>query len=209
MSSSIHLDADYMKVFINGKEETPSCSGETLGDFLSQIELGSLEQGSIIRALKLNDQVVDIQSAATRQTPLSQIETLDIEVSTLSGIVDQNIDNAEAYLRRLIPGIEQAAELFRTGNEQEANKFFVNIVDGMDWLSQVLDTVVAARGLAPEAEFNGKTIGDRRASLVGFSQQMVVANKNKDWVLLADLLEYEILPYYQDWAELIPQFKSS
>ncbi|MCH8156191.1 MAG: hypothetical protein IID18_00300 [Nitrospinae bacterium] len=198
-----------MKVFIDVKEETASCSGETLGDFLSQIESGSMEQGSIIRVLKLNDQVVDIQSAATRQTPLSQIETLDIEVSTLSGIVDQNIDNAEAYLLRLIPGIEQAADLFRTGNEQEANKFFVNIVDGMDWLSQVLNTVVAARGLAPEAEFNGKTIGARRASLVGFSQQMVVANKNKDWVLLADLLEYEILPYYQDWVELIPKLKSS
>jgi hypothetical protein len=44
--------------------------------------------------------------------------------------------------------------------------------------------------------------------LVDFTQQMVDANKNQDWVLLADLLEYEILPYYQEWSDLLPQLRS-
>jgi hypothetical protein len=48
---------------------------------------------------------------------------------------------------------------------------------------------------------------DRRTSLVDFTQQMVDANKNQDWVLLADLLEYEILPYYQEWSNLLPRFR--
>jgi len=34
---------------------------------------------------------------------------------------------------------------------------------------------------------------------------MVEANQNQDWVLLADLLEYEILPYYTDWEEQLPK----
>jgi hypothetical protein len=33
--------------------------------------------------------------------------------------------------------------------------------------------------------------------------QMLEANQNQDWVLLADLLEYEMIPYYEDWRETL------
>lgn len=197
-----------MKVFINGKEETPSCQGETLGDFLVHVEQGGLAQGSVIRSIKLNGQESAPDSAVTRRTPLSEIETLEMEVSTLQGIIEKNIENADAYLIRLIPGIEKAVDLFRTGNEQEANQFFINIIDGMDWLSQVLDMILAGKEISPDTVIDGKSFQDRQACLVDFTRQMVDANKNKDWVLLADLLEYEILPYYEEWAHLLPGFRS-
>ena len=197
-----------MKLLINGKEETASCTGETLGDFLVHIEKGGVVQGNVVRSIKLNGQESSPDSSVTRKTPLLEIKTLEIEVSTLSDVVDKNIENADAYLIRLIPGIERSVELFRMGNEQEANQFFINIIDGIDWLSQVLDMILAAKAISPDTVFDGKSIQDRRASLVDFTQQMVDANKNKDWILLADLLEYEILPYYQEWLDLLPQLRS-
>ena len=167
-----------------------------------------MEQGNVVRSVKLNGQESSPDSAVTQQTPLSDIETLEMEVSTLSGIIDKNIENADAYLMRLIPGIEKSVELFRTGNEQEANQFFINIIDGMDWFSQVLDMIFAAKEISSDTVINGKSVQDRRARLIDFTQQMVDANKNKDWVLLADLLEYEILPYYKEWSNFLPQFRS-
>ena len=198
-----------MKLLINGKEETLAYVGETLGDFLVHVEQGGIAQGNVVRSVKLNGQEFSPDSSMARQTPLSEIETLGVEVSTLSGIIDKNIENADAYLIRLIPGIDKAVELFRTGNEQEANQFFINIIDGMDWFSQVLDMILAAKEISPDTVIGGKSIQDRRASLINFTQQMIDANKNKDWVLLADLLEYEILPYYREWSDFLPQFRSS
>ncbi|MBT3515395.1 MAG: hypothetical protein HOB32_07960 [Nitrospina sp.] len=197
-----------MKLLINGKEEIVSFMGETLGDLLSHIETKGVAQGNVIRSMKINGQESSADSSVVRKTPFSEIKILEIEISTLSGIINKNIDNADAYLIRLIPGIEKSVELFRMGNEQEANKFFINIIDGIDWLSQVLDMILAAKAISPDTVFGGKSIQDRRTSLVGFTQQMVDANKNQDWVLLADLLEYEILPYYQEWSELLPHFRS-
>ena len=197
-----------MKLLINGKEETLSFVGETLGDFLVYLEQGGVAQGNVVRSVKLNGQESSPDSPVTQRTPLSDIETLEMEVSTLSGIIDKNIENADAYLMRLIPGIEKAVELFRTGNEQEANQFFINIIDGMDWFSQVLDMIFAAKEISSDTAINGKSVQDRRARLIDFTQQMVDANKNKDWVLLADLLEYEILPYYKEWSNFLPQFRS-
>ena len=197
-----------MKLLINGKEETLSFVGETLGDFLVYLEQGGVAQGNVVRSVKLNGQESSPDSPVTQQTPLSDIKTLEMEVSTLSGIIDKNIENADAYLMRLIPGIEKSVELFRTGNEQEANQFFINIIDGMDWFSQVLDMIFAAKEISSDTAINGKSVQDRRARLIDFTQQMVDANKNKDWVLLADLLEYEILPYYKEWSNFLPQFRS-
>ena len=182
--------------------------GETLGDLVLHIEKEGVVQGNVVRSIQIDGKESSPDSPVVRKTPLSEIETLEIEISTLSDIVDKNIENADAYLIRLIPGIEKSVELFRMGNEQEANKFFINIIDGIDWLSQVLDMILTAKAISPDTVFDGKSIQDRRTSLVDFTQQMVDANKNQDWVLLADLLEYEILPYYQEWSNLLPRFRS-
>ena len=197
-----------MKLLVNGKEETVSCMGETLGDLLLHIEKEGVPQGNVVRSIKIDGQKSSPDSPEVQKTQLSEIATLEVEISTLSDIINKNIENADAYLIRLIPGIEKSVELFRMGNEQEANKFFINIIDGIDWLSQVLDMILTAKAISPDTVFDGKSIQDRRASLVGLTQQMVDANKNQDWVLLADLLEYEIRPYYQEWSNLLPHFRS-
>jgi hypothetical protein len=182
--------------------------GETLGDLLSHIEKVGVAQGNVVRSIKIDGQESSPDSSEAQRTQISEIATLELEISTLADMINKNIENADAYLIRLIPGIEKSVELFRIGNEQEANKFFVKIVDGIDWFSQVLDIILTAKEISPETVFEGKSIQDRRTSLVGLTQQMVDANKNQDWVLLADLLEYEILPYYQEWSNLLPGFRS-
>ena len=197
-----------MKVLVNGKEETISFMGETLGDLLSHIEKVGVVQGNVVRSIKIDGQESSPDSSEAQRTQISEIATLEVEISTLADMINKNIENADAYLIRLIPGIEKSVELFRMGNEQEANKFFVKIVDGIDWFSQVLDIILTAKEISPDTVFEGKSIQDRRTSLVDLTQQMVDANKNQDWVLLADLLEYEILPYYQEWSNLLPGFRS-
>ena len=197
-----------MKLLVNEKEETIAFVGETLGDLLSHIEKVGVAQGNVVRSIKIDGQESSPDSSEAQGTQISEIATLELEISTLADMINKNIENADAYLIRLIPGIEQSVELFRIGNEQEANKFFVKIVDGIDWFSQVLDIILTAKEISPETVFEGKSIQDRRTSLVGLTQQMVDANKNQDWVLLADLLEYEILPYYQEWSNLLPGFRS-
>ena len=197
-----------MKLLVNGKEETIAFVGETLGDLLSHIEKVGVAQGNVVRSIKIDGQESSPDSSEAQGTQISEIATLELEISTLADMINKNIENADAYLIRLIPGIEKSVELFRIGNEQEANKFFVKIVDGIDWFSQVLDIILTAKEISPETVFEGKSIQDRRTNLVGLTQQMVDANKNQDWVLLADLLEYEILPYYQEWSNLLPGFRS-
>jgi len=195
-----------MKIFVNGVENTPSFQGGTLGELLDQLLAKEPGQGNFFSNIRLNDADVAYDSAETRQTPVSQIKTLETEIASLNEILEKNIINAQNYLKKLLPGIQKAADLFRSGSEQEANKFFINIIDGMDWFSEVMDTIAKVDDLQTEAVvLDRKNFEARQEKLVEWTRQMVEANKNNDWVLLADLLEYEILPYYTEWDEYLPK----
>ena len=205
-SDNFFNQRDLMKILVNGIEKNLACDGKTLGDLLDRILENEPESGNCFSNIRLNEEDVLVDSHEVRQILISKIETLETETLSLNQILEKNIANAEDYLKKLIPGIQKASDLFRSGNEQEANKFLINIIDGMDWFSQVTDSIARAIDFeSADIIFEGKTIQERQEHLVELTRQMVEANQNQDWVLIADLLEYEILPYYTDWEEQLPK----
>ena len=187
-----------MKIFINGAEtEEWSFQGETLKEVLDVI-LKS-RRDSYVRRIWLEGQEVSSSAMDTLMTSITSIELLELELAHLGDLLANNLANAKEYLEKLIPGFQKAADLFRMGNEQEAHKFYLQILDGIDWFSQVVLNIVKSRGNQVE----GQSLGDRQEKLTGLMAQMLEANQNQDWVLMADLLEYEMIPYYEDWQETL------
>ncbi len=187
-----------MKISINGAEaEESSFQGETLKEVLDVI-LKS-RRDSYVRRIWLEGQEVSSGAMDTLMTSITSIELLELELAHLGDLLANNLANAKEYLEKLIPGFQKAADLFRMGNEQEAHKFYLQILDGIDWFSQVVLNIVKSRGNQVE----GQSLGDRQEKLTGLMAQMLEANQNQDWVLMADLLEYEMIPYYEDWQETL------
>ena len=192
-----------MKISINGAEtEESSFQGETLKEVLDAILKN--RQDSYIRRIWLEGQEVSSSAQDTLMTSTSSIELLELELAYLKDLLANNLGNAKEYLEKLIPGFQKAADLFRMGNEQEAHKYYLQILDGIDWFSQVVLNIVKSRG----NEVEGQSLGDRQESLTGLMAQMLEANQNQDWVMLADLLEYEMIPFYKDWQETLSRFNA-
>lgn len=192
-----------MKISINGAEtQDPSFQGDTLGDVLNAI-LES-RKDSYVRRVWLDGEEVPSSTPDTLKTSASSIGLLELELGMLKDLLANNLVNAREYLERLIPGFQTAADLFRMGNEQEANKYYLQILDGIDWFSQVVLTIVNAQ----ENEAEGQSLEERQKKLTELMEQMLGANQNQDWVLLADLLEYEMVPFYKDWQEVLAQIEA-
>lgn len=104
----------------------------------------------------------------------------------------ETLESAYDYIRRLCQGIEENIELYRSGRETEANEMFIQVVDGFTW---VVDALALTR--------------DAQADAIDFSNtkeicgEMIEALENKDTVLIADMLEYEVLPLLDNWHEAI------
>ena len=192
-----------MKISINGAEaEESSFQGETLKEVLDEIVKS--HSGTYIRRVWLDGQEVSSSAPDTLMSAVSSVELLELELADLKDLMANNLSNAKEYLEKLIPGFQKAADLFRMGNEQEAHKFYLQILDGIDWISQVVQTVVNSRN----KELEGQDLKDRQERLTGLMTQMLEANQNQDWVLLADLLEYEMIPFYENWQEALSKMEA-
>lgn len=193
-----------MKLTINGVEQKESeFKGETLEAILDMMVKNT--PGSYIRRIWLDQQEFPSDDRETLQKKPADINCLEVELANLKDLVATNLSNALDYLEKLIPGFDQAADLFRTGNEQEANKYYIQILDGMDWFSEVVNVVMSSEGEGQEPE---NSLQVRQAKLTDLMSQMLEANKNQDWVLLADILEYEMTPFYKEWQTILSKLKN-
>ena len=193
-----------MKLTINGVEQAESeLKGETLEAILDMMVKNT--PGSYIRRIWLDQQEFPSDYRETLQKNPAHINSLEVELADLKDLVATNLSNALDYLEKLIPGFDQAADLFRTGNEQEANKYYIQILDGMDWFSEVVNVVMSSEGEGQEPE---NSLQVRQAKLTDLMSQMLEANKNQDWVLLADILEYEMIPFYEEWQAILSKLKN-
>jgi hypothetical protein len=197
-----------MKVSINGVEQEESdFKGDTLGAILDSMV--NKTPGSYIRRMWLDDKEFPSDDPEALQKNPSDIGSLEVELANLKDLVATNIANALDYLKKLIPGFEQASDLFRTGNEQEANKYYLQILDGIDWFSQVVSVIMKPDDDETEQpDADDESLQVRQKKLTDLMSQMLEANQNQDWVLLADILEYEMVPFYKDWENILSKLEN-
>jgi len=197
-----------MKVSINGvAQEESDFEGETVSTILDAI--AQKTPGSYIRRIWLDDQEFPSDDREALQTKPTDIGSLKVELANLKDLLATNLVNALDYLKELIPGFEKAADLFRTGNEQEANKYYLQILDGIDWFSQVVSIIMNSDpGEMELTDADDENVQARQKKLTGLMSQMLEANENQDWVLLADILEYEMLPFYKVWENILSKLEN-
>ena len=196
-----------MKVSINGvAQEESDFEGETVSAILDAMVQQTPD--SYIRRIWLDDQEFPSNDREALQKKPSDIDSLDVELANLKDLVATNLANALNYLKKLIPGFEQAADLFRAGSEQEANKYYLQILDGIDWFSQVVSVIMSPdEGETELPDTDDESLEVRQKKLTDLMSQMLEANQNQDWVLLADILEYEMVPFYKDWEKILSKLE--
>ena len=197
-----------MKVSINRvAQEESDFEGETVSAILDAMVQQT--PGSYIRRIWLDDQEFPSDDREALQKKPSDIDSLEVELANLKDLVATNLANALDYLKKLIPGFEQAADLFRAGNEQEANKYYLQILDGIEWFSQVVSVIMSPdEGETELPDTDDESLEVRQKKLTDLMSQMLEANENQDWVLLADILEYEMVPFYKDWEKILSKLEN-
>lgn len=100
------------------------------------------------------------------------------------------LETAQEYMEKLCQGIETAGEYLMTGNQGEALNYVVQIIEGLQWLLE-------AMALTQDAQ---KDPIDITELLVHFHEARE-ALENQDYILLSDLLSYEVAPVLEEWQK--------
>lgn len=163
-------------------------------------------QGNVIISVKLNQENLDEEKMKDLASiPLSRIDQLELQTTNVLHLVLDGTEKINQLIEQLVPAMEETADKFRTQPEEEANLFFRECLDGLMEIVEFVENFEKATGIDFSQEtIQGARVSDRQTRLLEVSNQLHDAQQQKDWVMLADLLEYELTPIMQEWLEIFP-----
>ncbi len=105
----------------------------------------------------------------------------------------ETLHEMKAYIPKVMEAIHGIVQNFQTEKEQDGITVFGPFTEGMQWMLQALSLTVPI-----QQEFDIEiAIHEIDEPL----QEMLDGWENGDYILISDLLEYEIYPTLSKWSE--------
>jgi len=146
----------------------------------------------------------------SRYMEIKEISTLDLKTIPDAEMARMILREAVTQAGILCQAIEKSARLFRVAAEDEANKYFAQVLEALRWLLMTGDH--ASRVLDVDL---GQAITHRNGQaelylkhLQSLLDEMVQISEDEDYIMLADLMEYELLPMVREWQGILTDLAS-
>lgn len=98
-------------------------------------------------------------------------------------------ETAKKYMSKLVGGIDLAVSYVHQNDEDRFIDIFMQIIDGMEWLNEALTLTKDIQ----EGELEPSELQEKLPDLLE-------ALENKDYILIGDILDYEIKPIILKWS---------
>lgn len=202
-----------MQIRLNNRTEEFTTEGlRVLGDLMQGMLARANREGGTVLAVKVNgEDVTGKDRTELDQLPIDEIEQLEIQTGDPKELAHATLYSIADFLEKLLTELLTTAELFRLGSDDRSNQSFLRCIDGMQVFMHSMEQCRRLLGLSFELmnlpDRNGnieQTVGENRRSLFGVLDSMIEAHTNRDWILLADLLEHELIPLLEEWRLIIP-----
>jgi hypothetical protein len=197
-----------MRITINQEIVSPDTDGVTnFAELFQRLLDRHIGPGNVVISVTLNRETLDEEKMRDlASVPLSRIERLELQTTSVMSLVLDGTGKINQLIDQLVPAMEQTADKFRTRPEEEANRYFRECLDGLMEVVEYVENFEKATGIDFDREtVRGAKISDRQKSLLEVSNRLHGAQREKDWVMLADLLEYELTPVLQEWKEIFSE----
>lgn len=136
---------------------------------------------------------------------LKEITTLDLKTIPDKEMAQVILRDAVEQAGILCQAMEKSARLFRVAAEDEANHYFAQVIEALRWLLMTGETAcqVLQVDLGKAVSLREGQASSYLPSLQNLLKEMVEISEDEDYILLADLMEYELLPMVREWQQIL------
>lgn len=194
------------RYFINEREIAPPADLSNLDEILKQAEDCHLPPNSIIRQINIDGQPLISDAFANPGEVLKQIEhrdTVEIFTGTVSEVAHESIVEALAYLDRIEAVIPSLASSFQIYPGPESFENLRQFLDGFYWMNLLLDKLSANFQIALDSCIVQEiSVRAHIEKFIDTLKTLIDSQQRGDFVLIADLLEYEVIPLIPVWKDI-------
>jgi hypothetical protein len=192
------------KYFIDDKEIEVSAKFSSFEQFLKYVEVSHLISGRIVRRIYIDGQLFSHEDL--NHGSVSYIETkgkIEIFTSTIGEVSKESIEEAKEYLARVERLAPALCAKFQDFPDADAFQDLRNLYEGYYVINVLLEKLSANYCLKFEDIFvRNVSIQEHLQKFISVLKQLIECKQNRDVALVADILEYEILPGVPIWKEI-------
>jgi hypothetical protein len=136
---------------------------------------------------------------------LREISTLDLKTIPDGEMARVIVGESVLQAGILCQAIEKSARLFRVSAEDEANHYFAQVLEALRWLLMTWENACQVLQVDPKQALSFVD-GQPTSFLQGLQDilgEMLEISEDEDYILLADLMEYELLPLVWEWRDIL------
>lgn len=191
------------KLILNGKEvKQPQVS--TIKELVSILDKEFIGKNEIILQILIDGNpylfVEQKENLFLDSVKSIEVTTANSKDITLAGVMD-----SLTHLNVLVNQLQEVVEKIQVGNEKEGLDLLLTTIEGLRWFNAILLSVEGVLGFdLREMFYNGESFENHRNKLNGVLNKMLAFFKMKDWVGLADAIEYELVPHLEEWKNWMP-----
>jgi len=130
---------------------------------------------------------------------LKDIKDLQVETGNIERLARETLSSLKDFTGNVIEELKRAAEQFRLGQFDQGGEVFSHTLDGIQLVNHI--SIMVERNLEIESRYqpnNGQTLAIQMTNLKPVIEDIFAAQKDQDWILLADLIDYELVPHFND-----------
>jgi hypothetical protein len=159
-----------------------------VGGLIRNIE-DKFKESMVVCEVKLNEMVLsenDEQRFAGE--PISLIENLEVKLSPVHQLLNESLNSLVEYVQKVNDYSIACSDLFREEDLTEAHNRFQEIINGATWITDMMGHLrnIKTRAEAELNDWNALT-----KDLLSVVREILSAYEKKDFVMVADLMEYE------------------
>jgi hypothetical protein len=196
------------RIFVDEREiPSPPPGISSMDEVLKHIENNYLHPNHVIRQVQVDGLPMLPDGLEERTFDLSEgiekREKVEVTTGSLREIAHDSVIEAASYLDRIESVIPSLASSFQVYPGPEAFKNLKELYTGFYWLNILLDRLKTAFEIPfSDISLRGVPVHAHHQKFISILQQLVDSQEKGDFVLVADLLEYEILSIIPVWKEL-------
>lgn len=194
-----------MQISVNGNiiEIKGMTDETTLAEMLDTVEESLKGSGTTVVEISVDDKIYSAdQYELFQDMKVDSYQKIDFTVVSAKDMVRAAIEDGADGLQHLQELTAEVSDELRIGKSAEAMKKYVEVVDGIEWLSTILKNI--EKGFASQMT-ESSLESDRQALINRLVEQMTEIHDmqaTEDWVGMADVLEYEFPEIFDDAGAL-------
>ena len=188
---------------INGSPEPYALQEEkTFGQVMEKLSRQMTNNGKVITRIYMNDQtLVGGKQLDFYMFPLEKVDTIELITADPRVLAKDSLQSLTEFRFELIRNCCRSAELFRLGDDLEANELYARVIEGWRWLIKGINAMLGMLNVdIANFKSDGKSLAEFQSQiLLPLFDRMLEAQKREDWIELADLLEFELTDSLAAW----------